>query len=146
MIVRQRSIRRRAYARADASPEARSRRRSLGVALRAIAAVGCGGESEEPREASVRGREGTAERLVERVPDERHAADERRVRLPLTVPLDVRRTLGPLLRGTGDPTMRFDRDGSVWRATWTADGPATLRLRASGSEISAVAWGPGANA
>src|SRR3954467_5650662 len=122
-----------------------SRRRSGGVALRTVAAVGCGGGSEEPRATSTGRGEVTADRLVEGAAHEGRAVDERHARLPLTVPLPLRRTLGPLLRGAGDPTMRFDRDGSVWRATRTADGPATVRLRASGGEVGAGAWGPGAN-
>ena len=32
----------------------------------------------------------------------------------------------------------------VWRATRTADGPATQHLRQSGEEIVVRAWGPGA--
>src|SRR3954453_9727936 len=117
-----------------------------GGALRAVGAVACGGGSEERRGTSTGVGEVTAERLVEPARDDRDAADEQHARLPLPVPLDLRRTLGPLLRGAGHPTMRFARDGSVWRATWTGDGPATLRLRTTGSEVTAVAWGPGANA
>jgi 3-methyladenine DNA glycosylase/8-oxoguanine DNA glycosylase len=62
----------------------------------------------------------------------------------LRAPLDLRQTLGPLLRGTGDPTMRFEPDGTVWRATRTPAGAATLRLRRHGTEVRGVAWGPGA--
>ena len=59
-------------------------------------------------------------------------------------PVDVRRTLGPLVRGTGDPTHRRTPDGAFWRTTLTADGPATLRLTQSAGEVRATAWGPGA--
>jgi 3-methyladenine DNA glycosylase/8-oxoguanine DNA glycosylase len=62
----------------------------------------------------------------------------------LRAPLDLRQTLGSLLRGSGDPTMRFEPDGTVWRATRTPAGPATLRLRRHDTEVRAVAWGPGA--
>jgi 3-methyladenine DNA glycosylase/8-oxoguanine DNA glycosylase len=55
--------------------------------------------------------------------------------------LDVRLTLGVHRRGHGDPAFRIDADGSVWRASWTPDGPGTLRVDAGGG---ARAWGPGA--
>jgi 3-methyladenine DNA glycosylase/8-oxoguanine DNA glycosylase len=59
-------------------------------------------------------------------------------------PLDLRLTLAVHLRGPADPTLRFSADGSVWRATRTPDGPATLRLIPEGDAIRAQAWGPGA--
>ncbi|MGH3912769.1 MAG: DNA-3-methyladenine glycosylase family protein, partial [Pseudonocardiaceae bacterium] len=60
-------------------------------------------------------------------------------------PLDVRVLLAPLRRGRGDPTMRVDADGTVWRAGTTPDGPATLALRRSvDATVYATAWGPGA--
>ncbi len=61
-----------------------------------------------------------------------------------TLPVDLRRTLGIHRRGPGDPTMRFSRDGSAWRASRTPEGPATLRLVPDGDAIRAQAWGPGA--
>jgi 3-methyladenine DNA glycosylase/8-oxoguanine DNA glycosylase len=58
--------------------------------------------------------------------------------------LDVRGLLAPLRRGAGDPTLRF-ADGGTWRATTTADGPATLLLqRRDDGTVVATAWGPGA--
>jgi 3-methyladenine DNA glycosylase/8-oxoguanine DNA glycosylase len=59
--------------------------------------------------------------------------------------LDVPGLLSPLRRGAGDPTLRRTEDG-MWRASTTADGPATLRLqrRADGTVV-ATAWGPGAD-
>ncbi|MFI5615845.1 DNA-3-methyladenine glycosylase family protein [Streptomyces sp. NPDC051567] len=60
------------------------------------------------------------------------------------VPVDLGLTLGPLRRGPGDPTFRTTPDGAFWRASRTPEGPATLRLAASGAEIHAEAWGPGA--
>lgn len=60
-------------------------------------------------------------------------------------PLDVRAVLAPLRRGPGDPTMRIDPGGIVWRATSTPTGAATLALRRTGSAtVHATAWGPGA--
>ncbi|MFE5679492.1 DNA-3-methyladenine glycosylase family protein [Streptomyces erythrochromogenes] len=67
-------------------------------------------------------------------------------------PVDLGLTLGPLRRGPADPTFRTTPDGSVWRATRTPDGPATLRVSRTGSrtgtgtatEIDAEAWGAGA--
>jgi 3-methyladenine DNA glycosylase/8-oxoguanine DNA glycosylase len=61
------------------------------------------------------------------------------------LPVDVRRTLGPLRRGTADPTHRLADDGSLWRTTWTEDGPAAYRLTQRGlHEVTCEAWGPGA--
>ncbi|KOU82927.1 MULTISPECIES: DNA-3-methyladenine glycosylase family protein [unclassified Streptomyces] len=62
-------------------------------------------------------------------------------------PVDLGLTLGPLRRGPGDPTFRTTPDGSVWRATRTPEGPATLRVSRTGpagTEIDAEAWGAGA--
>jgi len=84
-----------------------------------------------------------------------------------SLPVDLRLTLGIHRRGAADPTLRFSRDGSAWRASRTPEGPATLRLvpdrRAAGgattadpggpagaaaprptAAIRAQAWGPGA--
>ena len=61
-----------------------------------------------------------------------------------TEPVDVRRTLGPLRRGAGDPAWLFAPDGSVWQATTTPDGPATRHLERRSDGIHATAWGPGA--
>ncbi|MFF9345304.1 DNA-3-methyladenine glycosylase family protein [Streptomyces sp. NPDC014773] len=68
-----------------------------------------------------------------RVPDERRQG-----------PPDLGLTLGPLRRGPHDPTFRVTEDGSVWRATRTPEGPATLRARAHGTEVATDTWGPGA--
>ncbi len=57
-------------------------------------------------------------------------------------PVDVRRTLSPLRRGAGDPTMRVDSTG-IWRTCHTPEGPATVYLR-TGDGVEATAWGPGA--
>lgn len=76
-----------------------------------------------------------------------------------SVPVDLRLTLGIHRRGPGDPTLRFSRDGSAWRASRTPDGPVTLRLvpgggtgvvagggagGGAGAAIRVQAWGPGA--
>jgi 3-methyladenine DNA glycosylase/8-oxoguanine DNA glycosylase len=58
-------------------------------------------------------------------------------------PVDLRRTLGPLRRGSGDPAYRVD-DGGIWRASRTPDGPGTLRLRLVDGDVEAEGWGPGA--
>lgn len=60
-------------------------------------------------------------------------------------PVDLGLTLGPLRRGPADPTFRTTPDGSVWRASQTPQGPATLRVHRTGAEIGAEAWGPGAD-
>jgi 3-methyladenine DNA glycosylase/8-oxoguanine DNA glycosylase len=59
-------------------------------------------------------------------------------------PVDLRLTLGIHRRGPADPTVRFSRDGSAWRASRTPEGPATIRLVPSGGEVRAQTWGPGA--
>ncbi|OGO51747.1 MAG: hypothetical protein A2Z32_10150 [Chloroflexi bacterium RBG_16_69_14] len=58
-------------------------------------------------------------------------------------PLDLRRTLAPLSRGPGDPTIRLAA-GRVWRATRNPDGSAAIALVHAGDELRAEAWGPGA--
>jgi 3-methyladenine DNA glycosylase/8-oxoguanine DNA glycosylase len=62
----------------------------------------------------------------------------------LTVPVDVRTALRPLLRGSGDPTFRFEPDGTIRRATRTPDGPAMLRIQPGRSTVEVEAWGAGA--
>ncbi len=56
-------------------------------------------------------------------------------------------TLSALRRGGGDPCLRVQRDGVVWRATRNAAGPVLLRLepRAAQGAVHAHAWGPGAD-
>jgi 3-methyladenine DNA glycosylase/8-oxoguanine DNA glycosylase len=62
----------------------------------------------------------------------------------LTVPLDLRLTLGPLVRGPADPAMRL-ASRNAWRATRTADGPAALSIEVVDRGVRAEAWGPGAD-
>ncbi|MBS42032.1 MAG: 3-methyladenine DNA glycosylase [Nocardioides sp.] len=61
-------------------------------------------------------------------------------------PCSVRSALWPLRRGGGDPTMRVDDDGGIWRGCRTPEGPATLHVRARPADgaVEARAWGPGA--
>ncbi|HET9310680.1 MAG TPA: DNA-3-methyladenine glycosylase 2 family protein [Actinomycetota bacterium] len=63
---------------------------------------------------------------------------------PITRPVDLPRTLFPLRRGTGDPTMRVG-DREAWRATRTQSGPATFRLALEADRLIVEAWGPGAD-
>lgn len=62
-------------------------------------------------------------------------------------PFDLLQTVGTLLRGHGDPSIRTAPDG-IWCAFTTPQGPATLRLATSGPRadpaVDAQAWGPGA--
>ncbi len=58
-------------------------------------------------------------------------------------PLDLRRTLGPLSRGPGDPTIRLS-GARAWRAIRTPAGPATVAITHRDGTIHAEAWGPGA--
>ncbi|PPF89727.1 3-methyladenine DNA glycosylase [Subtercola sp. Z020] len=59
-------------------------------------------------------------------------------------PVNLRQTVGPLLRGQHEPTMRLTPTG-FWRAVRTPEGTATLHAesRADGS-VCATAWGDGA--
>jgi 3-methyladenine DNA glycosylase/8-oxoguanine DNA glycosylase len=59
-------------------------------------------------------------------------------------PIDLRATVGPLVRGRGDPTHRFDGAGRFWWACSTPDGPGTLALSVRGRDVQAEAWGDGA--
>lgn len=58
--------------------------------------------------------------------------------------LDVRRTLAPLRRGSGDPCWWTAPDGALWHALATPDGPATRRLSVARDGVHVAAWGPGA--
>lgn len=61
------------------------------------------------------------------------------------LPVDVRRTLSPLRRGSADPTHRVTDDGAVWRTSLMPTGPVTYRLLQRGlHEVDCAAWGPGA--
>ena len=69
---------------------------------------------------------------------------ERSIRL--RGPLDLHRTLGPLVHGRGDRTIRLER-GAAWLAFRTPDGAATLHLaHHSPTGVLARAWGPSAEA
>ena len=46
--------------------------------------------------------------------------------------------------GHHDPTIRFDGQAEVIRATLTPEGPTTERLHRVGDEVEVEAWGPGA--
>jgi 3-methyladenine DNA glycosylase/8-oxoguanine DNA glycosylase len=58
-------------------------------------------------------------------------------------PIDLARSLRPLRRGAGDPTMRI-RPGEVVRSMRTPEGPAALRLRQIGDAIEVEGAGEGA--
>jgi 3-methyladenine DNA glycosylase/8-oxoguanine DNA glycosylase len=66
-----------------------------------------------------------------------------RRRIPLEGRLDLARTVAPVCRGTGDPTMRV-AGGEAIRAWRTPAGPASLRLSLGDDELLAEAYGPGA--
>ncbi len=67
-----------------------------------------------------------------------------RCRIGVEGPFDLHRTLGRFRHGIHDPTLALSAD-SVWRATLTNDGPATLRLHHSAGHVDLEAWGPGAS-
>jgi len=58
-------------------------------------------------------------------------------------PVDLRAFLGPLARGSGDPTMRVAAAAAI-RASVTPDGPGAIEIRVDGAAATARAWGPGA--
>jgi len=64
--------------------------------------------------------------------------------LTLSRPLDLVRTLAPLVHGGYDPTIRLAAT-AAWRASRTAAGISVLRLRLDGRTVTAEAWGPGAD-
>ena len=57
--------------------------------------------------------------------------------------IDIAATIGHNRRGSGDPALQIDAHGSVWRASYTPDGPGTLHLTPRLGRIEASAWGPG---
>jgi 3-methyladenine DNA glycosylase/8-oxoguanine DNA glycosylase len=64
--------------------------------------------------------------------------------LDLRAALDLSGTLGPLVHGRGDRTIRL-APTEAWLAFRTPDGPATLRLRlVAPARLQAGAWGAGA--
>ena len=58
-------------------------------------------------------------------------------------PVDLRAFLGPLARGSGDPTMRVATAAAI-RASVTPDGAGAIEIRVEGAVGRARAWGPGA--
>jgi hypothetical protein len=60
-------------------------------------------------------------------------------------PVDLGGTLGPLRRGAGDPAHQTDPSGAFWWACRTPDGDGTVMLRAVRDEVTAQAWGAGAD-
>lgn len=78
-----------------------------------------------------------------------------RAAVALDAPVDLRAVLGPLVRGSGDPTIRVASAAAV-RAAMTEAGPGAIELRvdggaagiggggADGHVLRARAWGPGA--
>lgn len=65
-----------------------------------------------------------------------------RATFPLPFTLDLTVTLGPLARGSADPTIRLEGD-EAWRACRTPDGPTSIHLRARSEVLEAEAWGDG---
>lgn len=64
--------------------------------------------------------------------------------LDLGFEVDARSTLAALRHGPGDPTLRFEPGGIVWRATRTPRGAATIRLEPRAAGWRVLAWGDGA--
>lgn len=76
------------------------------------------------------------------------AAADAEVEFALDRSIDLRSVLGPLARGSGDPTMRVAAAAAI-RASMTPDGAGTIEIRVLGSSsagpasVRARAWGPG---
>ncbi|HEU5083302.1 MAG TPA: hypothetical protein VFU14_08185 [Acidimicrobiales bacterium] len=64
-------------------------------------------------------------------------------RLALTRPLDLRLTLAPVRYGKGDPSCLLRTD-ECYRASRTPMGPVAIHLVVRGGELTAEAWGTGA--
>jgi 3-methyladenine DNA glycosylase/8-oxoguanine DNA glycosylase len=65
-------------------------------------------------------------------------------RIELRAPLDLGTTLGPLIHGRGDRTVRLSA-GEAWLAFRTPEGPASLRVTPEGAgAVRLAAWGLGA--
>jgi 3-methyladenine DNA glycosylase/8-oxoguanine DNA glycosylase len=62
-------------------------------------------------------------------------------------PLDLALVLGPMRRGSGDPTHRHVPGDDIWRATRTPHGPVTTAFRVPPGDdaVEVRAWGPGAD-
>ena len=60
-------------------------------------------------------------------------------------PFDLKATTSLHRRSAHDPAFRVAPDGSVWRASFTPDGPGTLAMAFDGVEVTGRAWGPGAS-
>ena len=70
-------------------------------------------------------------------------APDATITLELDAPLDLAGSLGPLVRGHGDRTIRLARDRAWW-ATRTDAGAATVGLTLVGhGRLRADVWGPG---
>ncbi|HEX2141797.1 MAG TPA: DNA-3-methyladenine glycosylase 2 family protein [Candidatus Limnocylindria bacterium] len=72
------------------------------------------------------------------------AAPDASTIVPLPAAFDLRLTMAPLAHGTGDPTIRIERQ-AVWRGTRTRRGPATVLLQEGADGLAVSAWGPGAH-
>ena len=62
----------------------------------------------------------------------------------LAPPYDLARTVAVHRRGAGDPCLRVEQSGAVWRTTRTPSGPATMFLQPVRGGVRVRAWGAGA--
>ncbi|TLS45837.1 DNA-3-methyladenine glycosylase 2 family protein [Streptomyces montanus] len=97
-----------------------------------------------PTRTTVRGGDVAASGRVPRPAAAPETAGRTRVWTP-PGPLDLGLVLGPLRRGSGDPTFSATPDGAVWRTSRTPVGPGTLRVSIRGGVVEGQAWGPGAD-
>ena len=60
-------------------------------------------------------------------------------------PVSPGHTLAPHRRGPGDPCLRIDPDGTIWRTSLQRSGPVTARIvRSAPDTVACQAWGEGA--
>lgn len=70
------------------------------------------------------------------------ASEPRSRYIQISGPLDLRRTIGPLI--SPSPRLGSAGVGEAWKTWRTPDGPATVRLEITAGGLSAEAWGDGA--
>lgn len=66
-----------------------------------------------------------------------------RIELRVEGAYHLERSVGPLVHGRRDPTA--SREGGLWKATRTPEGPGSIRFSMDDEVLVVEAWGPGAD-